>query len=375
VPVPRAFLHRPQSLWLRRALFQVHLWTGIVTGLYVSVVCVTGAALVFRIEMQKAALPALFTPRAAGPLAEPAAIMASVARAFPDGRLSGIDAPTSVRPTYLAYVSTSNDFLTVLVDPVSTTVLGLLPDRSWVHTVQDLHFDLLAGRTGRVVNGLGGLALCAMCVTGLVIWWPGLGQWRRGLTVDLRRSWKRINWDLHSAVGIWTIAFTAMWAVTGAYFAFPSQFRSAVNAISPLSAVQAPKSNSNGRTASPPTWADLVGRARERAPGRFVARVVVPLNDSGTFLVMFASESPTPAGSTDLTSVHLDQHTGAVLQEPARQPRTAGDVVMAWMAPLHVGSFGGTPIRALWLVLGLAPPLLFVTGFVMWWTRVVKRHG
>jgi uncharacterized iron-regulated membrane protein len=45
---------------------------------------------------------------------------------------------------------------------------------------------------------------------------------------------------------------------------------------------------------------------------------------------------------------------------------------MDWVGPLHVGSFGGNAIRVAWLVLGLAPPLLFVTGFLMWWTRVVR---
>jgi len=52
----------------------------------------------------------------------------------------------SGRP-YLAYVSRGNDFLTVLVDPATTRVLGQLPDRSLVRTVQELHFDLLGGRS------------------------------------------------------------------------------------------------------------------------------------------------------------------------------------------------------------------------------------
>ena len=39
---------------------------------------------------------------------------------------------------------------------------------------------------------------------------------------------------------------------------------------------------------------------------------------------------------------------------------------------LHVGNFAGNGVRGLWLLLGLAPPLLFVTGFTMWWTRVVR---
>jgi len=52
--------------------------------------------------------------------------------------------------------------------------------------------------------------------------------------------------------------------------------------------------------------------------------------------------------------------------------RTLGDTVMAWIAPLHVGGFNATALRVAWFLLGLAPPALFVTGFIMWWTRVVR---
>jgi len=38
----------------------------------------------------------------------------------------------------------------------------------------------------------------------------------------------------------------------------------------------------------------------------------------------------------------------------------------------HVGNFGGWPVKILWLVLGLAPPVLFITGFIMWWQRVLR---
>ena len=48
---------RPQSLWLRKALFQIHLWTGIALGLYVFVICVSGSAAVFNSELYTAFLP------------------------------------------------------------------------------------------------------------------------------------------------------------------------------------------------------------------------------------------------------------------------------------------------------------------------------
>src|SRR5579863_6460834 len=44
---------RPRSIWLRKALFQIHLWTGIGLGLYVLLMSVTGSALVFRRELTR----------------------------------------------------------------------------------------------------------------------------------------------------------------------------------------------------------------------------------------------------------------------------------------------------------------------------------
>ena len=44
---------RPQNVWLRRALFQVHLWTGIGLGLYVLLMSVTGSALIFRRDLTR----------------------------------------------------------------------------------------------------------------------------------------------------------------------------------------------------------------------------------------------------------------------------------------------------------------------------------
>jgi len=292
------FLTRPQNVFLRKALFQVHLWTGVAIGLYIVLVCVTGSALVFRIYMQRAAFPHLFAA-APGEPADAATVLERVKEAFPNDRVSGIDAPTSARPTTLAYVVRGERFLTILVDPTTGQVLGELPERSIVRTIQDLHFDLLAGHTGHVVNGVGAGLLLVLCATGMVIWWPGIATWRRGFTIDFRRSWQRI-------------------------------------------------------------------------PDQYIQRVVPPSNDKGAFLVMFSPVRPAPVGREQLTAVYLDQYTGEVLKESPRAARSAGDVIMDWVAPLHVGGFGGMTVRVAWLILGLAPPLLFVTAFIMWWSRVVR---
>ena len=50
-------LREPQSLLLRRALFQIHLWTGVVAGLYIAVISLTGSILVYRNELYQAFSP------------------------------------------------------------------------------------------------------------------------------------------------------------------------------------------------------------------------------------------------------------------------------------------------------------------------------
>ena len=71
------------------------------------------------------------------------------------------------------------------------------------------------------MNGIGGISLTLLCVTGAVIWWPGVKHWRRSLTIEWRASFARINWDLHSALGFWCLAFVTMWGVSAFYFVFP----------------------------------------------------------------------------------------------------------------------------------------------------------
>ena len=112
---PSSIVHSPCSSGARS--FRCISGSAWSPGLYIFVVCATGAALVFRIDMQRALHPDLFTPSAEGPPADPVAIMDSVTRAYPGEKLSGIDAPTTARPTYLAYTSSGDRFRTLLLDP------------------------------------------------------------------------------------------------------------------------------------------------------------------------------------------------------------------------------------------------------------------
>lgn len=109
-------------------------------------------------------------------------------------------------------------------------VPALIPTVEWI---VNLHENLLLGETGRFVNGVGAIGLVLLSLTGAVIWWPGIANWRRALRVNWRSLFARFSWDLHSALGFWGFLFVLMWGVSGAYLAFPNAFNTLFRVINP----------------------------------------------------------------------------------------------------------------------------------------------
>ncbi|MGH9256768.1 MAG: PepSY-associated TM helix domain-containing protein [Vicinamibacterales bacterium] len=52
-----------------------------------------------------------------------------------------------------------------------------------------------------------------------------------------------------------------------------------------------------------------------------------------------------------------------------------GDVVLEWLVRLHFGRWRNSHVlKAVWVVLGLIPAAMFVTGTAMWWHRVIRKR-
>lgn len=91
---------------------------------------------------------------------------------------------------------------------------------SSIEWLVNFHENLLFGDSGRFVNGIGSICVTLLCLTGIVIWWPGIREWRRSLIINWRANRARVNWDVHSAVGFWCFLLVLLWGVSGFYFSF-----------------------------------------------------------------------------------------------------------------------------------------------------------
>ena len=329
------WFRRPQGVWLRRALFQIHLWTGIGTGLYVVLISVTGSAIVFRNEIFQSAGSGPRIVQVRGTKLSSDELKKIIRQKYPDNSLSFVfesKKPTGATEVWMEHGKTR---VQRIFDPYTGQDLGDSVPQSIrvVAWLAKLHTDLLYGDTGRKVNGVGAIFLTLLCVSGAVLWWPGVKTWRRGLVVDFRSNWKRLNWDLHSALGFWTFALIFMWAITGVYLAFPLPFQKIINHYSPL--------------------------IQYAIPEEFASSPAPAL--AGSLLADEAKTPPPPAQSSKF---------GKGRRPPIR--RSAGDNFIRWIYYLHFGNFAGWKTKVLWVVLGLIPVFLFVTGAIMWWNRVLS---
>jgi uncharacterized iron-regulated membrane protein len=72
--------------------------------------------------------------------------------------------------------------------------------------------------------------------------------------------------------------------------------------------------------------------------------------------------------------VLLDHHSGRILRVERTQGQSLAESVEQKFADLHYGRLPGTISRALWVILGVLPLVLFATATLMWWNRTGRRR-
>jgi uncharacterized iron-regulated membrane protein len=232
------WVRQPQKIWLRRALFQVHLWSGIAAGLYVFTISVTGSMLVYWNELYRAVTPAPVFSKASTPRLTDAQLTAAAQRAYPGYRVTRISRTRNPDQAPSISLERGNRTRHRLFDPRSGADLGDSVSKGMriVAFVLDLHDNLLAGPTGRTVNGAGAVVVLVLAISGLVIWWPGSKTWRRSLILPRGVGGKRFVWHLHSMIGFWSFAFTLVFGLSGLYLCFPEPFQEIADSLQPVTA-------------------------------------------------------------------------------------------------------------------------------------------
>lgn len=177
--------------------------------LLATVIGLSGSAIVFRDSLNAKFSPELYRRIEENKPPDFDSMLASVRGRFPDRTIIAAG-PTKDgawifqmqgehRPGYRTFV---------FIAPGSNRLLGTREeDEGIINFLVMLHVELLSGDNGILVEGVAGVLLFILCGIGIVLWWPGRMRWRGALKIRLHGRWCRLNWDLHTAGGLFASIF------------------------------------------------------------------------------------------------------------------------------------------------------------------------
>lgn len=364
-----------RSLRLRSLVFQLHRYLGLLCGFILVIIGITGSLLVFEPELEHQ-----FIEHRIGAIVPQenlisidtvvATVQAELKRA-PNLTLGNILIPQDATSPYQARLWDANDHLVQLfIHPYTGQVMGTVPEaESWLHIALRLHYELLAGKTGMMVTGITGLLLFTLSLTGIVLW-PGWRKLMAGFKIKWTAHPKRRNFDIHKVAGVIAAIFLAFTGFTGFCWNFHDWSSSIIYTVTFMpKRVELVSRPLPGQAALPVS--KLLEVADSTFPSSITTYVGVPSKPAGVVRVgkRQAHESIRYGESEML----LDPYTAQALRVQDSKTLGLGDRILNAFVPLHYGTFWGLPSRLLYVFVGLAPLILFITSFVMWWYRKRKN--
>lgn len=359
---------------LRRGFFLLHLWLGLGLGLYMSLLGLTGAVLVWKAPLERALYPQLFVAAPDALLAPPSRFMEAVHLARPEARINRIHLPEEPGNTVEVRFTSGDETYFAYLDPQSARLRGIVTAQATLTGwILELHASLLL-KNGRLLNTIGAVGGCLVLLSGLWLWWPSLRRFgsdlKQRLSIKRGASTRRLIHDLHNVFGIYSLALLLLLFSTGAALLDLSEpLKNLVYRVTntPLDPELAPLTP----TSRAPQSVDALFQAADKAlPNSKTTHLFPPKKSGAAFRAVV--RDPRSAEHSGIAQISVDPATGRVVQIIDERQPTGGKKILALITPLHYAELGGFVMRLLYTFAGLMPTALFLTGFLKW---NEKRRG
>ncbi|WP_420154585.1 PepSY-associated TM helix domain-containing protein [Siphonobacter sp.] len=372
-------LFRKVNNWL-------HLWLGLISGVIVFIVCITGCIWVFNDEITGLLEPNSRIEKQNKPVLKPSELKQIASNVFPDKRV----VYAIYRMGRAAEVSLGEGRRgdhTVILNPYTGEVLGkkvLEKDGTdFFRFILNGHRALwLPYPIGRPIVNYGTLVFVVLLITGLIWWYPK--KWNKS-TVDKSfkikwgASFKRLNLDLHNVLGFYSLLFLLAIAMTGMVYGIEWYSKGLYWATSGGDSLPPIARNSSDTLQAQKFY--TVDQAMDKAWNTVINRHP----DAEGFYYSYPSpkDAKAPIAITiypsrthfyDNQGYAFDQHTlkefpkDKIYGKPFTEAST-GAQIRRMNYDIHVGSVLGFPGKVLAFLASLIGASLPVTGFLVWWNR------
>ena len=241
-------------------------------------------------------------------------------------------------------------------------------------TVLGLHRNLLLGSFGRQIVGGSVIIFVLLLFSGFVLWLPKrLKFLKESLTVKFSAKFQRINYDLHRTMGIYSMVFLLLIAVTGLYVTYPWVKNAIITSLGgeSLSEINADKTAPEEDDEFAKLMEDVLAQQDEKENYEGNTTIILPNAESPRYqITKINSENTLGAMFTD--EISLDK-TGQLKSKDLFADKPLSKQFTMIARPLHTGEIMGLPSIIFYFFMSLIGFLLPVTGLMIWWNRVKKQ--
>lgn len=364
----------PRFSW-KSALFTIHLWLGLASGLLFSLICATG----FLIALHPV-LEARFNREILLSQGETKSAEVRADEVLEQGLSSLKSAPRSLlvpAEPERAWILRGEDHRLYL-DPATGQALGELPpfwEESYRTLVRLHRWLLLDSKVGRPITGAATIIYLVILTSGAGLWlskcYRNLG---RGLSFRKNVGWKRAAYDAHLVLGAYALLPLFLMSATGLYWSYREPYKAAVYAL--LDGATAPESTPKKKkkkgeepprqTALP--YQKILDRVNAELPYPGEIRFGFPQVGDKTIEV----EKIRVAGAFCLPTrdeLILNLETTEVISRKPFESLSRARKFLSQIYNLHTGAIGGDLTLVLYLLATAVGTSLPITGTIMWWNR------
>ena len=366
----------------RNILFWMHLVSGVVAGIIILLMSVTGVLLTYERQMLASA------NRNAYSITAP---QAGTERTSVQGLLERLrDTPSGEVPSAVTIRAGENSPLelnygrerTLFFHPYTGAVLGegAKGQRAFFHVVTDWHRWL--GREGegrdlgKAITGACNLAFLFLVVSGLYLWWPRVKSsavWRNILWFRRGLNSKARDFNWHNVIGFWCLVPLFFIVLSGVVIGYPWASNLVFAAVGETAPKRRgpPGGEGRGGGETKPISAEgldaLITRAQSQVSDWRTLSFRVPTAASEP--VEFTIDSGS-GGQPQLRGTLTLNRAGAVEKWETFENQSRGRRLRAFFRFVHTGEYGGLAGQTLAGVASLGGVILVWTGFALAWRRL-----
>lgn len=386
----------------KKAVLFLHRWLGLITGVVVFILSVTGCLFAFQQEItgwyryDLEHVDGTYGRESAGS-PEPMPLDSLRARArnaldvdrLPYGLTTYREQDrnwSALLYTYRSgawtYFGMAEEYKTLFINPYNGEVEGIANEKSdFFQIVKGIHWSLLlATPIGQPIVTWSTVIFILLLISGMVLWWPK--RWdrtgrRKSFRIKWKGSWRRVNYDMHNVIGFYFLLLSLLIAFTGLYWYFPSA-KKALHFIGTgefvLPADPAPKeitvasrdgSVIQGKAASSPMQR-AYRKAWSEYPRAWSITFTAPADSAAPLSATVRPDGETYYGNSELW---FDSHTGELLGGDRYADKNRGEKLLSMNYDIHIGAIGGLPGKIMAFLASLVCASLPLTGFIIWWDR------